>query len=69
MNTNLLSDVSTRAGTIGGTVLVVLLQINGSQLLETAVLGVVGAVVSFGTSQGLRYLAKWVKEYRTGNKE
>ena len=42
-----------RAGTVGGTLLVVLLQLSAAQLLETVVLAAVGAVVSYGVSMAL----------------
>jgi len=44
------SSTPTAAGTIGGTCLVVFLQINAAALWQTIVLAALGAVVSFGTS-------------------
>ena len=52
-----------RAGTVGGTLLVVLLQLSTAQLLETVVLAAVGAVVSYGVSMALKWLLRrWRKE-------
>jgi len=56
MDTNFHSD--TRAGTLGGTALVILAQLNLSQILETAVLAAVGAVVSFLVSLALKRLLR-----------
>lgn len=47
-----------RAGTVGGTFLIVLLQISSGKIVETGVLAVVGAVVSFGVSLLLRRLTR-----------
>ena len=51
-------DLSTRAGTAGGTLLVVLLQISSGEVLKTAVLAAVGAGVSFVVSYTLQRLIK-----------
>ena len=48
----------TRTGTIGGTLLVLLIQINFRELVETAILAFIGATVSFFVTLGL----KWMKE-------
>ena len=45
---------STKTGTLGGTLLVVLMQIGTGELLKTMVLAAVGAAVSFGVTQVLR---------------
>ena len=52
------SDGSTRAGTVGGTLVVVLLQITSGELLKTVVLAAVGAAVSFTVSWLLQGLVK-----------
>jgi hypothetical protein len=57
-------DGNTRAGTIGGTLLVVFLNISCFEILHTAVLAGVGAVVSFGVSVILKYLAKLLRSKR-----
>lgn len=51
---------STRAGTTGGTLLVLLVQISGGELLKTAVLAAVGAAVSYLVS----YLLKRLQQRR-----
>jgi hypothetical protein len=50
MENNANADTSTKAGTIGGTLLVLLLHITSEEILKTALLAAVGAVVSFGVS-------------------
>ena len=52
MDTNFPSD--TRTGTIGGTLLVLIYSLKPAQILETAVLAAIGAVVSFAVSVGLK---------------
>jgi prepilin signal peptidase PulO-like enzyme (type II secretory pathway) len=47
---------STKTGTLGGTLLVVIIQIDTAELLKTAVLAAVGAGVSFCVT----VLLKWV---------
>lgn len=62
MNTNFPSDVNTRSGTIGGTLLVLLLQLNAGEVLKTALLAAIGAAVSFTVSMTLKWvLKKWKK--------
>lgn len=51
-------DGPTRAGTAGGTVLV-LLSLSWSTVLETALLATIGAVVSYSVSLGLKALHRW----------
>jgi mannitol-specific phosphotransferase system IIBC component len=46
----------TKAGTMGGTLLIILANISTADLLKTAVLAAVGAVVSFGVSLLLKRL-------------
>ena len=50
--------VHERAGTVGGTLVVVLVQITGGELVKTAVMAAVGAVVSFGVSWLLQRVVK-----------
>ena len=49
---------NTWAGTLGGTALVVILNIT-TEILHTALLAGVGAIVSFGVSISLKYVVKW----------
>jgi hypothetical protein len=51
-------DGSTRAGTAGGTLLV-LLQLMPGEVMKTTLLAFIGAMVSFGTSLLLKYIVKW----------
>jgi hypothetical protein len=54
-------DGSTRAGTAGGTLLV-LLQLMPGDIMKTMLLAFIGAVVSFGTSLLMKWLVKcWRK--------
>ncbi|HEY1021495.1 MAG TPA: hypothetical protein VGE06_04250 [Flavisolibacter sp.] len=55
---NLSPSANEKAGTIGGTLLVVLVQITTGELVKTAVMAAVGAVVSFAVSWVLQ---RWVK--------
>ena len=53
-----LPDVHTRVGTIGGFLLVLLTQLNSSDLIRTAVLALIGGVVSFTVSKVLKWLMR-----------
>ena len=56
-------DVHTRAGTIGGFALVLLTQLNSSDMVRTAVLALIGGVVSFAVSMGLKLLVRYLKKH------
>ena len=58
MDNSTTPDLSTRAGTAGGTLLVVLLQVSSGEVFKTALLAAVGAVVSFAVSYTLQRLIK-----------
>jgi hypothetical protein len=58
MENNATADTSTKAGTIGGTFLILLLHITSEELLKTALLAAVGAVVSFSVSLLLNRIVK-----------
>lgn len=58
------TDHSTRRGTLGGTLLVLIVQLNPEELLKTAVLAAIGASVSFVVTVGWKQLAQWVKRKR-----
>ncbi len=47
---------TTTIGTVGGTVLTVAVNIQAQDVLQTAILAAVGAVVSYLVSVGLRYV-------------
>lgn len=51
-------DNSTKAGTVGGTLLTILVNINSADLLKTVILAALGAVVSFGVTLLLKVLIK-----------
>jgi drug/metabolite transporter (DMT)-like permease len=53
-----LSNLPERVGTIGGTLLVVIVQITGGELVKTAVMAAVGAAVSFAVSWVLQRVVK-----------
>jgi mannitol-specific phosphotransferase system IIBC component len=53
---NLVSGGGTKAGTAGGTLLSVLVNINSGDILHTCVLAAVGALVSFTVSILLKVL-------------
>ena len=48
----------TKTGTIGGTLTIILANINSADILKTAVLAGIGAVVSFGMSLLMKMLVK-----------
>jgi hypothetical protein len=50
-----------KAGTLGGTLLVIVIQIQQGELIKTAILASIGAVVSFGVTTVLRWVMKKVK--------
>jgi hypothetical protein len=52
---NYITDPDTRTGTLGGTMLVIVLNIDTTQLLSTIILAATGAVVSFAVSVVCKY--------------
>ena len=54
-------DNNTKAGTIGGTLLTICVNIKSEDLLKTGVLAAVGAVVSFSVTLILKFLIKRLK--------
>ncbi|RYZ48804.1 MAG: hypothetical protein EOP49_17705 [Sphingobacteriales bacterium] len=58
-------NTATKSGTFGGTLLVLLFQIQWSSLANTAVIAAVGAATSFFVSMGLRWIARcWLKRFK-----
>ena len=55
-------DSSTKAGTIGGTLLSFLANIDNEDLLKTGILAAIGAVVSFTVTIFLKFLIKRLKK-------
>ncbi|RZM01305.1 MAG: hypothetical protein EOO88_57995 [Pedobacter sp.] len=63
MNTDTL-NTSTTTGTLGGTLLVLLLQINWESMAQTAIIAAVGATTSFWISIGWRWISRRVLKRR-----
>ena len=61
MDNNTAWEGTTRRGTLSGTAFVLLLGIRGDDLLKTAVLAALGAVVSFAVSLALRWLRRQLR--------
>lgn len=61
MSTHNNIESGTILGTISGTVLTVLVNIGSSDIIKTAVLAALGAVVSFGVSLLLKWLVNKFK--------
>jgi hypothetical protein len=53
---------TTAIGTIGGTVLTILVNIESHDIIKTIVLAAVGAVVSFLVTISLKWIAKKIKD-------
>jgi uncharacterized membrane protein len=68
MNTEIF-NTETKTGTFGGTLLVLLFQLNWSNLLQTAVIAAVGAATSFLVSVGLRWLGRRLFKKRSVKEE
>lgn len=64
MNDHLYSDMNTRAGTIGGTLFVTLLNIFESDVIRSIGFATLGATVSFFVSLGWKALLRWVQRRR-----
>ncbi|WP_370089416.1 hypothetical protein [Ekhidna sp.] len=54
----------TKAGTVGGTLLSVAINLDSSDILRTIILATVGAVVSFSISVLLKWMVKAFKRNR-----
>lgn len=67
MDTGIGPDHHMEAGVAGGVVLV-LLSVTTLQLIETVLLAVLGAVVSFTTSVGLKWVWKQWERKRSGKR-
>lgn len=55
-------DSTTKAGTAGGTLLTILANISCNDIIKTAILAAVGAVVSFGVTLLCKLLIKRMKK-------
>lgn len=58
------NEHGTVGGTIGGTLVVFVLQLHSEDLTKTCILAAIGAVVSFLVSLGLKWLLRWVSVWR-----
>jgi len=56
---------TTLTATVSGTLLVVMMQINNNELMKTAVLAAIGAVVSFIVSKAMKHLWEKIKNKRS----
>ncbi|HVT84485.1 MAG TPA: hypothetical protein VHD35_04750 [Chitinophagaceae bacterium] len=59
---NQVFDNTTKAGTAGGTLLSIFANINSGDVLKTAILAAIGAVVSFSITLLLKLLVKRLKK-------
>ena len=59
---NQVFDNTAKRGTIGGTLLTIFGNINNSDIVKTAILAAIGAVVSFGVTLLLKLLVKKIKK-------
>ena len=55
-------DNTTKAGTIGGTLLTIFVNIHGADLLKTGILAAVGAIVSYCVTRFIKFLIKQIKK-------
>ena len=53
---------STKAGTVGGTLVILFLHLNSAEIYKTIALAAIGAVVSFGVSLFLKVLMKRMRK-------
>ena len=58
---NQVFDQQTRAGTLGGTLLIILTNIQTADLVKTGILAAAGAVVSFSVTLLMKFLLKRFK--------
>lgn len=54
-------DQQTKAGTLGGTLLTIVANIQTDDLIKTGILAAVGAVISFVVTLFLKFLIKWFR--------
>ena len=55
-------DSTTKRGTAGGTLLTIFANISSEDLIKTAILAAIGAIVSFGVTLLLKFLVKQIKK-------
>ncbi|MDX2191253.1 MAG: hypothetical protein SFY32_15480 [Bacteroidota bacterium] len=56
---------STIAGTVGGTLLTVIVNMHSTDILKTVILGIVGALTSFTVSVGLKWIQKRIQKFKS----
>lgn len=61
MDHNIHVDGSTKAGTVGGTLLILIINLSNGEVLKTVALAAIGAVVSFNVSMLLKILVKKIR--------
>lgn len=59
---NQVFDSHTKAGTVGGTLLTIIVNIKSEDVLKTTILASVGAIVSFAVTLTLKFLIKKLKK-------
>lgn len=59
---NQVFDNNTKAGTAGGTLLVIFLNIRSEDVIKTSVLAAIGAVVSFAVTLLLKFMIKRLRK-------
>jgi hypothetical protein len=52
----------TAAGTVGGTLLTIIANIHSEDIVKTALLACIGAIVSFSISLGMKWIAKKLRK-------
>ncbi len=53
---------STKAGTVGGTLLTIFANITSDDLIKTAILAAIGAIASFSVTLILKIFIRWVRK-------
>ena len=59
---NTLFDGTTLSGTAGGTLLVLMVNLNTGEIIKTVILAVIGALVSFMVSLVMKWLVQFLKK-------
>jgi len=62
MDHNIHVDGSTKAGTVGGTLLILFINLSNGEVYKTVLLAAIGAVVSFSVSMLLKILVKRIRK-------
>jgi hypothetical protein len=62
MDHNIQVDGSTKAGTVGGTLLILFINLSNAEVLKTVVLAAIGALVSFSVSMLLKIVVKRIRK-------